>query len=395
MTPREPIHAQNDHNVFILGAGFSAEAGIPLISGFLNHMRDSVAWLQDHGRTDEADAIGRVLAFRLAAASAAYRVPLDIENIEELFSLASASEGDALTKDVTLGIAATLDYALTAATPKTCEVIVDPSGWNAPKSWVRPAPPSLDAGSPKQDYRCPLYEFYAGLIAGFFNERRAGAANTIVSFNYDLLVEDALLGLGIPFGYGFKKQTVGCDSTAHCAQGGQASAALPVLKLHGSLNWAIPGTRGGKMTVFGNYADVRAKALTPVLVPPTWRKVFNGQLGNVWDAAVRELASATRIIILGFSMPATDVHFKYLLAAGLKNNISLRQILFVNPVATKLAERVVQVLRQDQIDSRVVTLVDATTAQFFFSPDHRKTIGRTLASPYERSPDKIPEWARQ
>ena len=32
----------NDRNVYILGAGFSADAGMPLVAGFMNTMRDAV-----------------------------------------------------------------------------------------------------------------------------------------------------------------------------------------------------------------------------------------------------------------------------------------------------------------------------------------------------------------
>src|SRR6266436_1423071 len=86
----EDLPLQNDHNVYILGAGFSFEAGLPLINNFLVRMRDSHEWLKAQGRLAEADAVQKVLEFRLKAASAAYYVNLDLENIEELFSLASA-----------------------------------------------------------------------------------------------------------------------------------------------------------------------------------------------------------------------------------------------------------------------------------------------------------------
>jgi hypothetical protein len=46
---------------------------------------------------------------------------------------------------------------------------------------------------------------------------------------------------------------------------------------------------------------------------------------------VRALRLATRVVIIGFSMPRTDMHFKYLLAAGLKENISLRKIVVIDP----------------------------------------------------------------
>ena len=36
----------NDRNVYIFGAGFSAEAGLPLIKDFMNRMRDAAVWLE-------------------------------------------------------------------------------------------------------------------------------------------------------------------------------------------------------------------------------------------------------------------------------------------------------------------------------------------------------------
>jgi hypothetical protein len=74
----------NDHNVYVLGAGFSKDAGLPVVDEFFDKTRDSVQWLKDNGYGREADAVQRVLDFRLQAASAALRVELDVENIEQL-----------------------------------------------------------------------------------------------------------------------------------------------------------------------------------------------------------------------------------------------------------------------------------------------------------------------
>ena len=93
----------------ILGAGFSVEGGLPLVANFLNRMRDSHSWLISQGRTDEAEAVQRVLEFRLKATSASYWTKIDLENIEELFSLASIRESDdSLLYYVKRAIAATL-----------------------------------------------------------------------------------------------------------------------------------------------------------------------------------------------------------------------------------------------------------------------------------------------
>src|SRR5258706_13205582 len=84
------MELKNDHNVYILGAGFSREAGLPLISDFLVHMGDSHEWLTAHSRQSEADAGARVRKFRLQAASAAYYVTLGLESSGGRVSLASA-----------------------------------------------------------------------------------------------------------------------------------------------------------------------------------------------------------------------------------------------------------------------------------------------------------------
>ncbi len=68
-----------------------------------------------------------------------------------------------------------------------------------------------------------------------------------------------------------------------------------------------------------------------IIVPPTWRKDFWGPLIDVWRKAIVALRTATRIVFLGFSFPDTDSHIKYLLAAGLQENISLQNIYCANP----------------------------------------------------------------
>ena len=203
--------AHNDHNVYILGAGFSVDAGLPLIKGFMNRMRDAAAWLGSQAdRERELEAIDRVLRFRLEATGAAYRVPLDVDNVEELFSLASASGDEDLAAKMPLAIAATLEYArsiaATLAEDRPYELgIKDGSGWTPPRNWgapVRQTSPQLRGGVPDRWFSCPRYEFYLGLIGGYFNPGGPDRRDTIITFNYDTVIEEALAGLGLPFAYG-------------------------------------------------------------------------------------------------------------------------------------------------------------------------------------------------
>jgi hypothetical protein len=148
--------------------------------------------------------------------------------------------------------------------------------------------------------------------------------------------------------------------------------AIPLLKLHGSVNWAtvdrdverlldIVGdleVRDEKNMVplidriemkdvwqkdyiilYESYEKARGLSASPLLAPPTAQKVLTGGLSGVWDAAVEALRGATRIIVVGYSLPLTDHHFRYLMAAGLRDNISLRKIFFVNPALKNDQER--------------------------------------------------------
>ena len=58
-----------DHNVYVLGAGFSKDANMPLVAEFLNRMRDSQQWLVNQGRGRKQKSVEEVLKFRLEAAS--------------------------------------------------------------------------------------------------------------------------------------------------------------------------------------------------------------------------------------------------------------------------------------------------------------------------------------
>jgi hypothetical protein len=63
---------KTNHNIYILGAGFSVDAGLPTIANFLNHMRDAADWLAREHRDAERAAVEEVLEFRHDAAAAGY-----------------------------------------------------------------------------------------------------------------------------------------------------------------------------------------------------------------------------------------------------------------------------------------------------------------------------------
>jgi hypothetical protein len=392
MTDIGPAKAHNDRNVYILGAGFSADAGLPLIKDFMNRMRDAAAWLEEQrDRKDELAAIERVLDFRLKASAAAYRVPLDVENIEELFSLASASGSAELSDQVTVAIAATLDFCR-ARVQAPDRNFVSVTKIDGPK-WDRPQPCNWQLSKQHEQradgtpgvsvYSCPLYELYLGLLCGFFNEVGADRRDTLISLNYDTVVEDALWGLDLPFCYADSQQVEWqSHQPDHFTQAEREPIRL--LKLHGSVNLTtrISEDFGLRVWAYGSYRDLLKAGNKPVSVPPTWQKQLSGYLSAVWREAVSALRTATRVVMLGYSMPQTDQHFRYLLAAGLQENISLRRVVAVNLDGEKeeFKRRLLALLREEHFkpERGLVTILPYSVGQSFKDEAYRQLIGRTF-----------------
>ena len=200
-------------------------------------------------------------------------------------------------------------------------------------------------------FRITKYALHDARLLGLLLDGRPKGENTFITFNYDTILEDAFNELNIRFDYGF----AGLEQPN---ANKPRESPIPLLKLHGSANWGQSSRIGGITDAFRLYRDsseMLADRAKPTLMPPTWKKSFGGPFGGIWDAAVSKLATATRIIIIGFSMPPTDMHFKYLLAAGLHNNISLRQILFVNPdTSNQLRSRAEALLRKSYMESGLI-----------------------------------------
>ena len=314
----------NNHNVYILGAGFSRLRGLPLIGDFMVMMRDALQYHSSLGHQRECKAIEAVLEFRLRASSAAYRVQIDLENIEELFSLASASTSQ-MEDSIRLAIAATLDYANETAGSKTAQFngseddVGRKNGWLFNKS-------QFDES--RGSWIAPAYSYIVRSLLGHWDDVGRSSENTFITLNYDTVLEDALGSLGVSYSLGFDERSKSKDSSV-----------VEVLKLHGSVNWTIPKGARTKIDVLPDYRAVVDAGLTPQLIPPTWKKDSRGAFNDIWDRSLRALTGATRVVVIGFSIPATDQHFKYLLAAGLQENYSLREIVFVNPEIEMVKER--------------------------------------------------------
>ncbi len=159
--------------------------------------------------------------------------------------------------------------------------------------------------------------------------------STVITFNYDTLVEAAFASLREELC--FPRSAAGhlCLSTlnlpmlsarqGNAVLGGEDPATFEFLKLHGSLNWMYSGDRGGygdalydtrEIGTWGtrlrrSFESVRLEApgLEVALLPPTPTKngmMTNGMLRHLWVRAADAIASADRVVVIGYSLPPSD-----------------------------------------------------------------------------------------
>jgi len=382
------IEFHNDHNVYILGAGFSCEAGYPLVRNFMDKMREAAGWQKDHGK--ETKEIEAVLKFRLEAASAAYRVNFDPENIEDLFSLTAATETSTniANRNMVIAIAETLDYC--RENSKIERKLAFPG--------VRQSPPKgFEFDNPKNPASITIdrFKFYVGCMVGVWGEDPTPFKNnTFITFNYDLLVEEALQKWEIPFRYDGLHKTPMVkyhQSAKELEKNANLEDVVSLLKLHGSLNWSLDLLPTPNQ-IFNDFKDVPIRSYQPggaqelLLAPPVWDKGtarIGHPLSGIWSRAIRKLQTATRIIAVGYSLPLADAHFRYLMAAGLQHNISLREIVFVNPGFREggpdkeaLEARIFSVFRRDLHQKGILKLLPHTAHEFFYQQNIEEILGR-------------------
>lgn len=176
----------------------------------------------------------------------------------------------------------------------------------------------------------------------------------ILTFNYDLIVEKALAAARLKPCYFLHQDSAGGNSR------------VPLLKLHGSLNWATQSNAKIPIEVIGiqhelieavqsdttghpeidvklGYGpikkyidDPRKWDWSPFLVPPSWQKGASyTQIEAVWRRAAYELKEAEFIYIVGYSLPETDSFFRHLYALGTLGREVIQRFVVVNPDKTR------------------------------------------------------------
>lgn len=308
-------------NVFILGAGFSAPAGAPLIYNFVPLAKKLYLENDDMLRQDDYfNYFHKVFLYKeyLKKVSATFHE--DLDDIEKLYSycdfecryINASPDKTEIRRSLIFMIIKTIDIL----TGKTILLgsNLNPK-WGIVKEYVRLG--KLVPGN------FNIYDKFALLLSGKFDS--VPCNSSVITFNYDIILDNACLKQGIEPYYFVPDQS-------------QPEISLKILKLHGSANWMtcsnpkcdekfeqlIRIKRGDKLLheyKTETCPTCNQQKLMPLIVPPSWDKTqFKDVLGRIWNEAGKELKEARRIFIMGYSLPEVDLYFRYLLYTTLSYN---------------------------------------------------------------------------
>lgn len=154
----------------------------------------------------------------------------------------------------------------------------------------------------------------------------------VISFNYDILMDNALRNSGKLTDYGYLVPFQKAFDGQQWTRSDDAPSNIVLLKLHGSMNWLHCSYCGSYFLMRSEkmgswYASLPRDCpkcrgsslyLERVIIPPLLTKDYSSQpMDYVWSEAERRLSRVGKIVVIGYSFPPTDFATETLLRIGL------------------------------------------------------------------------------
>jgi hypothetical protein len=346
------------NNVILLGAGAAADAGIPMLDSFVDKMWEYAI----RGKVGEkpispADIQLLTEANKIRIDLERYnsRASFDIRNLEDILSL--------LSFEVLADGQRTKYELMVKAVARTIEL-------SCAHQFAGTEPVRPGGGS-------HYHSFWHCLL----HDQVHGARPALITFNYDLVLERTLWdyfhffdrdnrgrrnkSVGLLYNYGIydfairgeRHRYIFADSSALDGEAAvfdwqhDAEIKIPYLKLHGSLNWD-PDMPTRAIDDFGGrncpptYPTMTVEK--PLILPPVFNKMDSAKIDTVWKAALGVLRNAKNIIIVGYSLPKTDIYMQYFLKSAIGPNSDLQKIIVFDPILYKDGQKTAEMKQRYQ-----------------------------------------------
>ena len=322
--------------VFILGAGASRDCGAPLMYDFLDTASSLLSTGEVNPKKEHFERVFKAISSLQAVHS---KSQLDLNNIESIFTALEIAnilgKLPNFNPEEIPNVIASLKELIVATLEHT---ILFPTRQNSILPTVS-------------------YNSFAELISYLRSFANPPLSSSVITFNYDIALDVAMHRNGQGPLYAFGPDV-------------RANYPTKLLKLHGSLNWAVRSDTGlvqpltlqeyfsrysynswekqGTCHIpigsqlqdyYSKYTDIKIQP-EPVIVPPTWNKAdYHQLLSTIWSTAAKELEEAEYIFIIGYSLPETDAFFRLLYGLGTVGETPLKKIVVYNPDVTGKAEK--------------------------------------------------------
>lgn len=166
----------------------------------------------------------------------------------------------------------------------------------------------------------------------------------VVTTNYDLLAERTMRHRPMkrPPSPGFHYGGITGASAPSLSPFGRErrgdatpSGRVPLLKLHGSLNWSSQRT---KVLVYPDARPAFRRGGTAAIIPPLPEKEIPDWLAPVWAVGEPALAQADEWIVVGYSLPEYDIAVTELLRSAASSG-RVERVTLHDPCAEAIAPR--------------------------------------------------------
>jgi hypothetical protein len=335
----DPDEWGNDYTVFVLGAGCSKPNGVPVMNEFMDHIYGEFSSSPSKDYRYVFEALSRLRKVN-------HYSNLNLRNIESVFSAlamyyATNEGGDSNH------VLKTLRSMIGRIIDKTS--LLKDSQYKQPDN-RRTEYPRTESG-----------RSYATLLEHIPPDLLINKQVAFITTNYDILLEVAIVDHDRNANVTKGKISLRPD---YCVPlGGEAhvfGVPIKVLKLHGSVNWYrrdgqsaleyIPICRmmkygrtndglypsilttGSEKSGYGFTELFQKHGFEAAIIPPSFTKDSTiDQFGSVWKEARKVLSKARRVVFAGYSVPDTDLMFRYLWSAASVENDWIKKVLVINP----------------------------------------------------------------
>lgn len=172
--------------------------------------------------------------------------------------------------------------------------------------------------------------------------------NSIISLNWDTILEQYLNEFykeNIVINYGTFIHTLKYNDETKTTKKLMRKFNVKILKLHGSLNWLFCDNCGRLFVNMQTTINIERQEcefcreekldkkipLSHLILTPTFLKeLANLHLKNIWQNAFIELQKASKVIFIGYSLPYADFELKYLFKKAIKPTSEIEVVLIKN-----------------------------------------------------------------